>query len=387
MSIGKQYCQALANRSMTPGELAHCLDEPNYSLGAIKPFDFPRTNTLAFEREWGQRSFFNLDSRWETVFKDANPSYFYPAFDINTLQFKYPAGNIPSFSSIVVPPRSAANDAGPAIGPTEDEYICAISVDEPGLEKVLEPDRASTKSASGHMKRSFSAARSLKSVYGFLRDLLKGGTVAFYFKQINGQYYIIFKGNQRLREIVAGTRYRIDTKTVAKLKLTFKEARETFAKDIRFNFVVLGAGLTTEVLAAAFFGDPFTWNELSAHGIVSTVFAGIGWAAAPYIRFAIMQGGMRILTSAAAAAVAAAFGTTIVLGSGGVLLPIVISFFISWGISEALSYFDKEYRYTDRLSLWLKTAAEVPGQMLDRAYLFIESVERDIYSAYQRGHL
>lgn len=162
----------------------------------------------------------------------------------------------------------------------------------------------------------------------FLKDFIKGGD--FYVKEAKGTHYVVFRGSPKLREVIKGTRYRLDNSKLKAIKAQalFRSGRQLEAvKDISKDSV-LGIFIVASIDVIDYITNKDhkeDWIDL-----VSTVFADVVKLEVALVFAQVFVAGM--------------VGAGLL--SSGVVATVVLVTMFAVGIGMILDDFDKEIGFT-----------------------------------------
>ena len=190
----------------------------------------------------------------------------------------------------------------------------------------------------------------------FLKDFIKGGD--FYVKEAKGTHYVVFRGSPKLREVIKGTRYRLDNPKLKAIKAQalLRSGRQLEAvKDISKDSV-LGVFIVVSVDVIDYITDKDhkeDWIDL-----VSTVFADVVKLVVALI---IAQVTMAILAG--------------LIEAVPVIAVIAGAIFFSVGIGMLLDVVDKDIGFTKSIDKGMHSSAHWIKHELTEAKQWLKHVD------------
>lgn len=160
-------------------------------------------------------------------------------------------------------------------------------------------------------------------------DLARSGNLLshYYVTQHNGKHYIVFKGNQRLRKIITGTRYLANNPKIMKLGIGGDAMKATLKSGVMVS-VIFSASLNS---IKWLFEEDFRWTDWFGHlsvDITKIIVASVaGYLAASALGGAIMA----------------------TASTAPVIIPISVGLFVCVYVGYKLTQLDAEYRITTRV--------------------------------------
>jgi hypothetical protein len=219
-----------------------------------------------------------------------------------------------------------------------------------GVETVLE-------AASGYG----AAALDAKVLTALAIDMHRSGNIFgnYYTTSQNGRVYIVFKGNQKLRKVITGTRY-LETNTKMIQMGVGGKALQASAKGGFLVSIFFSVTLRT---IQWLYRDEFRWTHWLAHlstDIVKTAIAG----AAGYFTAA---------------------GTAAFFAGGVAILPLGLGLIVGITAVVALNHIDQHFQLTQKLVQAIeKKEKEVANRLQTGFYCIIRSAGREVVRQLQR---
>lgn len=195
-------------------------------------------------------------------------------------------------------------------------------------------------------------------------DLARSGNVLshYYVTQHNGKHYIVFKGNQRLRKIITGTRYLANNSRIMKLGIGGDAMKATLKSGVMVS-VIFSTSLNS---IKWLFEEDYRWTDWLGHlsvDVTKIIVASV----AGYLAATALSGAIIATASTAP-----------------VIIPITVGLFVCVYAGYKLNQLDTDYRITPRVieavELYERKAFElnrkVSDTILDGVYYVLDSSKK-----------
>jgi len=165
------------------------------------------------------------------------------------------------------------------------------------------------------------------------QDMNAGGSIisTYRINEYNGRQYIIFKGSQKLRKLVTGTRYLVNNTKIVQLGIGKLGAARTVVAGMRLTLILTVAFRSVDTLMR----DEATWHDF------------VGGLATDLVKTSIAGG---------AALIGSALGATGAATGAFVLGPLFLAIAIGVGTGLVLEKLDERYGFTKSLIEGLREA-------------------------------